>query len=102
VILFCGDIFKKTNNISHHEQQSVVLHFIHTTDLDAEIREYFITHTVIDNTTKKVLCARQRLFLDADELEISDCRDSETNMQDAHQGVEANVHIKPQKPIVFI
>jgi hypothetical protein len=66
LILFCGDICKETNSISHHEQQSVVLHFIHTTDLDAEIREYYITHKVIDDTTKKVLCARQRLFLDAD------------------------------------
>jgi hypothetical protein len=28
----------------------------------------------------KVLCAGQRLFLDADELEISDCRNSETDM----------------------
>jgi len=48
--------------------------------LDAEIREYYTTHKVIDDTTKKVLCARQRLFLDADELEVSDCHDSETNM----------------------
>jgi len=74
------ETFLKRLTICHHEQQSVVLHFIHTTDLDAEIREYYVTHKVIDDTTKKVLCARQRLILDADELEISDCHDSETNM----------------------
>jgi hypothetical protein len=52
VIIFHGDIFKDTNNISHHEQLSVILHFIHTTDMDAEIREYYTTYKVIDEITK--------------------------------------------------
>jgi hypothetical protein len=59
VILFHGAIFEETNNISHHKQQSVVLLFIHTTNLDAEIRKY-ITREVIGNTTQKVFCLKDK------------------------------------------
>jgi hypothetical protein len=63
---------------------------------------YHVTHKVIDDTTKKVLCARIKVFLDGDELEISDCLDSETSMYDSPQGVEAYIHIKSEKPIVYV